>query len=358
MDKHINIITLNQLLSPGTPTKGGLELWVREISRLIQDMGYKSIIYQNSFTNDYWEDEFEGAKVQAYPHGGGRPPQHIYNQMGPNVLYAWWGAALEYPIPGVVVSHGVHFNSPADSGSGFDGVRPWMKKAIEKNKFTVFVDSSEMNLWRAVYPSLTVPKSTFIVNFADVDRFKPVHRKPDNKVRILYPRRIDEPRGIGVMRNIVPKLIRDYSFVYFDFVVDQNHMEKYNELVQWSKQFGNRVTVDTKMYTEIHEAYYNCDIVAAPTLYSEGSSLTVVEAICSGKPVVTSNVGGLPDVAIDRWNALVTDPKEDLFEQSLRSLIEDEGLRQILGRNGAQMASAFSLDRWRTSWSEIISRYY
>lgn len=358
--KHINIITLNQLLSPGNRTKGGLELVGYEMSKLMQDMGYDVVFYQNSFSNDYWEDMFEGAKVRAFPGGPGCPPQHIYNTMGENVLYLWWGAATDYPIPGIFYAHGIHYNDPATNGYAFDGIRPWIKKAFERNKFGVFVDSSELNLVRAVMPDVSFSKSTFIVNFADINRFKPVKKKSDGFIHVLYPRRIDHVRGINVMKTLVPKFLNKYPNVVFDFVVDQNHPETYAELENWarSQQHRNRVTVGTLMYTEMEKAYQKADIVMAPTLYCEGSSLTVVEAVCSGVPVVSSNIGGIPDVLINGFNGLVTDPTQENFESSLSTLIEDENLRLKFGKNGASMREAFSLDRWRHAWSKLIERFY
>jgi glycosyltransferase involved in cell wall biosynthesis len=45
------------------------------------------------------------------------------------------------------------------------------------------------------------------------------------------------------------------------------------------------------------------------------------------------------------------------LSQALERLINDETLREKLGRNGRQVAASFSLERWRAHWQEILTQH-
>ena len=54
-----------------------------------------------------------------------------------------------------------------------------------------------------------------------------------------------------------------------------------------------------------------------------------------GKPVLVSAVGEANEIITDGFNGLIADNK-DSFINKLRALIEDQGLRETLGRNARE----------------------
>ena len=76
----------------------------------------------------------------------------------------------------------------------------------------------------------------------------------------------------------------------------------------------------------------------------EGFPNTVVEYFAAGRPVVTTDVGGIPELACHEENALLIPPNDDeTLYNSLLRLIESPQLREFLGKNAADTtASGFS----------------
>ncbi len=104
-----------------------------------------------------------------------------------------------------------------------------------------------------------------------------------------------------------------------------------------------------------------CDVLLFPTLpsLSEGFGLAALEAMAAGRPVVATDVGGLPEVVSDGETGLVVRPAPGHLAAALERLADDPGLRGELGRRGRERAErAFGVDRMvqrtRAIYRELI----
>lgn len=91
---------------------------------------------------------------------------------------------------------------------------------------------------------------------------------------------------------------------------------------------------------ELPQYYAAANIVAVPSKdMSEGFGLTILEGNASGKPVVASNVGGIPSVVRDNYNGLLVEPNNpSALSAALLLLFENRELAENLGRNGRKVA--------------------
>ena len=83
--------------------------------------------------------------------------------------------------------------------------------------------------------------------------------------------------------------------------------------------------------TETARIFASSDIFLLPSLF-EGTPLTLVEAMMSGLPIVTTSVCGMRDVIEDRRNGLLVPTRSpDALADAVRTLIEEPARRQALG---------------------------
>ncbi len=106
--------------------------------------------------------------------------------------------------------------------------------------------------------------------------------------------------------------------------------------------------------SDIDEIMPLFDIFVLPSL-NEGMGRVLVEAMAAGKPVVASNVGGIPDLVQHEHNGLLVPPgDEKALAAAIRQLINDPEKAKLMGRRGRQFCHQFSVE----SMAEKIDSLY
>jgi glycosyltransferase involved in cell wall biosynthesis len=79
--------------------------------------------------------------------------------------------------------------------------------------------------------------------------------------------------------------------------------------------------------------------VSVLTSVSEGFPNSLVEAMAAGRPIVATNVGGVPDAVRPDENGLLVPPGDPAaLAAALQSLLSDANRRQRMGAAGASRA--------------------
>jgi glycosyltransferase involved in cell wall biosynthesis len=107
---------------------------------------------------------------------------------------------------------------------------------------------------------------------------------------------------------------------------------------------GDDVVIAGFMEREDLPYVYNmADVFMFPSLY-EGFGLPILEAMACGTPVITSNIGSMPEVAGDA--SILVDPYDvSGIERALYSVLTDEDLKVRLTDKGLKRIKEFSWDK-------------
>ena len=88
---------------------------------------------------------------------------------------------------------------------------------------------------------------------------------------------------------------------------------------------------------------------------SEGMSLSLIEALASGLPVIATRVGNNVELVKDGWNGRLLDPGDrDALREAMADLMECESKRIDMGRNSLTAAQPFGIE---TSMRAYVSSY-
>ena len=89
--------------------------------------------------------------------------------------------------------------------------------------------------------------------------------------------------------------------------------------------------------SDIGDLLAAADLVVLPSLW-EGLSISLLEAMAAGKPVVTTTLGGNVEVTNDGETAVLVPPKDPVsLASAIRKLAGDVSLRARLGRRGQEV---------------------
>ena len=138
-----------------------------------------------------------------------------------------------------------------------------------------------------------------------------------------------------------------------------------HELIELSRSLGLADTVTFVGAVQRHDvpAYFAAaDVVAVRTVdeegFVEGLGYVALEAHATGKPVVASRVGGLPEVVQDRETGLlVSDRDPGALANAILVLAQDPELRRHLGDNArARALAAPGWDAVARMWIDLYER--
>jgi len=90
----------------------------------------------------------------------------------------------------------------------------------------------------------------------------------------------------------------------------------------------------------------NFDIFVLPSI-KEGLPYVILEAGLAGLPVITSNVGGIPEIIEDGKDGLLVPPKDpEALAEAIKRLVDDKSLRDTLAANlHKKIKAEFSMEK-------------
>jgi glycosyltransferase involved in cell wall biosynthesis len=106
---------------------------------------------------------------------------------------------------------------------------------------------------------------------------------------------------------------------------------------------------------DIHEIMPVFDLLVLPSL-NEGMGRVLVEAMAAGKPVVASEVGGIPDlVKHGETGYLVRPADEKALAKGIKKILNDPEQAKLMGQRGKEYCRQFSLEAMIQKLDDLYS---
>ncbi|MCR8644685.1 glycosyltransferase [Paenibacillus sp. N1-5-1-14] len=350
---------------------GGAERYLVDLSELCKQLGIQMTIYQ--YGNYTWIRKFGEIDVVSLSRGGQQTypfsiptvttfnrlfQEQTANQSAVNIYSAYfnaWPYANNKNSIGII--HGISWDQPGSSYK--DGVTFWEtnRRFIEGATLChqlVSVDTNSPN-WFQTIDYAVGQKMTVIPNYVDTDVFTPRDNHLDlrDKVVILYPRRLYQARGLYMVLELMDGVLEQYPQVEFHFV-GKGSNEDTQHVTRKIGQWPGRVKWYSLPLEEMSHAYKQADITLIPTLYSEGTSLSCLEAMACGNAVIATRVGGLTDLVLNNYNGLLIEPSGDALREAICSLLDHPEVMTAFKEKSRSVAASFSKERWRKHWLSLL----
>ena len=193
-----------------------------------------------------------------------------------------------------------------------------------------------------------------LYNGVDISRFKNTDasqiaktkqalRLPlDSKV-IITVAVLREPKGIQFMIEALPAILEQFPDVHYLIVGDGEYGAALSDLA---------TVLDIKKHitfaghrTDIPDLLACCDIFVLPTL-KDALPTVLIEALAAERPIVASDVGGVPEIIENGVNGLLVAPGDpsQLADACLQLLKDNELISQIVLAGSKTVRQRFNID--------------
>jgi glycogen(starch) synthase len=159
----------------------------------------------------------------------------------------------------------------------------------------------------------------------------------DASVRVLFVGRLEARKGVDTLLAAVPRLLEEFPQVTFTLAGDDSLPV---DGAATARQAFEAAAPDAAGRVEftgpvdddrLLALYAGCDVFVAPSRF-ESFGLVLLEAMMFGKPVVATDIGGIPEIVEDGVSGVLVAPADvDALADALRTLVGSAPRRAAMG---------------------------
>ena len=272
---------------------------------------------------------------------------HVLQPHG-GVHWAWFWRSLrayDHPILWAIKFLG-RVLSPKQWVSG------WIEDTPYKGKSPPLIIAISDMVKRDILKWYKIPEERIkvVYNGVDIERFHPRNRQYRSEIRerhkigeefvILFVSNNFRMKGLSYLMKALARLKGEGCPSLKLLILGRDRRGPYLRL---AKRMGILAEVVFAGSTREPEKYYGtADLLVHPTFY-DACSLTVLEALASGLPVITTTSNGASGVIRQREEGWVIDRIKDIRElESAIRYFFDDGIRRRIGHQGRCKAESYS----------------
>lgn len=350
-------------------TIGGVQTYIEGLCDVLVSLGYSCVVYQTGNSNqtiklsqnvsvcqiDTTHDKTRDKKIKTLV----KNIENLYNDESDLLIFlANEITCKNNASKSIAIQHGISWDYLYDKKlsnlkilvhhflKGKNSFK--LIKRLNDVKNLVCVDHNFPNWLRATAIKCDT-RSVVIPNFTKI---APIFDKPNDRINVIFARRFFDYRGTRIFAPAIFNILKKYQDVYVTIAGDGPDE---NYLRETLKDFGDKVNFIRYMANESLLVHKDMHIALVPTIGSEGTSLSLLEAMSSQCAVICTDTGGLSNIVIDGYNGLFIERHAIDLEEKIAMLVDDAGLRKKLSENAYEtVKNGFSYDKWKERWSRVI----
>ncbi|MCX7997141.1 MAG: glycosyltransferase family 4 protein [Patescibacteria group bacterium] len=162
--------------------------------------------------------------------------------------------------------------------------------------------------------------------------------------------RLSKPKGVDVLIRAMPAIRRAIPTARLSIVGDGEHRAMLKGLVAEYK-LQDAVTFTGEVPSaQVPDLLYTADILVIPSAYPDNLPTVCVLGLATGRVVVASRIGGLPEMVQDGQNGLLVESgNPEALAKALIGILKNPGRMQKLAKQASFFAQRYAIE------SHIIS---
>lgn len=220
-------------------------------------------------------------------------------------------------------------------------------------RFTSVSVPGTVHQQRLVGMGVDPARASVLVNAIDTDRYRPSVRPADPAYDFVWVGRFyDAKDPLLFVRALA--VLRERGHTFDAVMVGDGPLHPVVE--RECEALGLDSSVSLAGWCDDPLVYYAQGSVYTLTSARDALPLTLLEAMATGAPAVTPNVGSVSDPVTHGQTGYVVDERTpEAIADAMQTLAEDDRLRDRLGRNASAVREAYSYEVARENWQTIMS---
>ena len=360
--------------------KGGAERYLVDLCTRMADNGFEVHVYAERWDEAIQSIHYHRVKTIPFPksfqllsfamrateemkHGNYDITLGVGNTFRADVLqphggvhWAWFWRSLkayDHPVLWTIKFLG-RVLSPKQWVSG------WIEDAsYKRGNFSKIIAISDMVKQDIIHwYRISEDQIDVIYNGVDIERFHPRNRQYREEIRkrygmgdefvILFVSNNFRMKGLDYLIKALAKIKKEDHPPFKLLILGRDQNEPYLRL---AKKIGISEEVIFAGSTDEPEKYYGAaDLLVHPTFY-DACSLTVLEALASGLPVITTSSNGASGrINLRELGFVISDPREDKILAQQILFFSDPEVREKALIAARSLAEHYSLEK---NWSRM-----
>ena len=283
---------------------------------------------------------------------------NIYHQLSPSIIHA----LKNRKIPIVMTLHDLKLvcasylmllhGQICESCKNGTYYHCFLKGCVKNSKLKSLLGTLEMYLHHKIlhiydYVDIFIAPSMFLktklesmgfnrnivhlFNFINLDNFDPSYNHQDRS--IVYFGRLSKEKGITTLINAVADLD-----VKLKIIGDGPLKEQITQKIN-TNNIANISLLGFKSGEELKNEIRNSMFVVTPSECYENNPCSIIESFALGKPVIGSNIGGIPEMVINHHTGLTFTPGNiEKLKENIQFLLDNPNKVVEYGKNARQFA--------------------
>ncbi|GFN32767.1 glycosyltransferase family 4 protein [Paenibacillus xylaniclasticus] len=229
--------------------------------------------------------------------------------------------------------HGSSFEAFHDKSS----FNAWLINKTLNRADEIIVLSNQMKQLVLAYCSNT--QISILPNPITIPSQAVMKQPKDNtdKIQLLFMGEIGQRKGIYDLVDAIRLLPKEISSKLVLNICGNNELDKLRSYIQ-ERDVGHACIVHGWIDGEKKRTLLaNSDIYVLPS-YHEGLPVSILEAMANELPIISTTVGGIPEIVLNDVNGYIMPPGSiEHLAESIEKLVNNEDLRVSFGRKSKSM---------------------
>lgn len=351
--------------------KGGAEIYTMELCRLTTALGCQTTLIQFGQNPCVFRTQYANVVTCKWlPNLVKRHPARQIRKLlskfrKQDTLVVFTSEAAVIKLKGyrtVLIQHGIGFDYPT-SGSSL-GFLSWLRVSwlaqmlvrrsafqVTKSVDLIVAVDYVYPIWFRTFQPIPSRKIITIPNFVRLPGEAPSTRRSFR--RVIFARRLVRRRGVQQFADAISKILPLYPNLIVTIAGDGEYKSVLEQ--QFEREERVRFVVyEPEDAVSVHIAQ---DIAVVPSIASEGTSLSALQAMAAKCVLICSGVGGLSNIVINNHNGLICDSSVESLAIAIKKVLDDPNLGYRLSNAGYQtVVDSFSYERWMASWTRVFGK--